>query len=163
MEYIQQRFTILSQQWLSNLPHYSLVCHGVLLEILGLIGQDIELKHFSPTKLHLVKSMQQYLIEHYREAVTIEALSNITNRTPNYVTNTFKEITGMTPITYMHHLRMQAACELMRTTQLTIREISDYLGYNDQSYFNRMFKKMMGYPPSTIYSRNLTTNAAKEE
>ncbi|WP_375790278.1 helix-turn-helix domain-containing protein [Paenibacillus agricola] len=51
----------------------------------------------------------------------------------------------------MHHLRVQTARTLiLSSTRMTIGEISDYLGYNDQSHFNKMFKKIMGCPPSAL-------------
>ena len=150
-DYMSQRFSVLTQQWLGRLSHYPIICQGILLEILGYMGQEADMRIYSPAKLKLVKHIQAFLIDHYREAISISQLAEICGRSPNYITQTYKEVTGLTPISYVHHLRMQTAVELLTSSRITIREVSDYLGYSDQSHFNRMFKKIMGYPPSGIY------------
>jgi len=150
-DYMSQRFSVLTQQWLGRLSHYPIICQGILLEILGYMGREAEMTIYSPAKLKLVKTIQAFLIVHYREAISISQLAEICDRSPNYITQIYKEVTGLTPIAYIHHLRMQTAVELLTSSRITIGEVSDYLGYSDQSHFNRMFKKMMGYPPSGIY------------
>ncbi len=155
LDYISQRFAVLIHQWMGRLPHYLMICQGILLEMLGHMGREAEMTIYSPVKLKLVKEIQDFLIRHYREAVSIAQLAELTGRSPNYITQTYKEVTGLTPIAYIHHLRMQTAVNLLTTSQITIGEASDYLGYSDHSHFNRMFKKLMGYPPSGVYRGKL--------
>src|SRR5690606_40213174 len=78
----------------------------------------------------------------------IEELADLAGVTPNYISVIFKEVVGYTPIQYLHQLRINTAINLLKNTSMTIHEIAEYLGYYDQSYFNRMFKKWMGTNPS---------------
>ncbi|GGD94931.1 helix-turn-helix domain-containing protein [Paenibacillus nasutitermitis] len=149
--YMQQRFSFLVHQWLTQLPEYLVICEGIVIEMLGHVARDSEMKQFSPAKVRLVKETQNYLLHHFKEKVSISELASQLNRTPNYLTNTYKEITGFTPISYVHHLRIQTAIQLLGSSPITIREVSDLLGYSDQSHFNKMFKKLMGYPPSVVH------------
>ena len=57
---------------------------------------------------------------------------------------------------YVITLRMNHARRLMTQTDLAVREIAEAVGYPDQLYFSRLFKKRTGFPPST-YRRNLDT------
>ncbi|SDC48812.1 AraC-type DNA-binding protein [Paenibacillus sp. UNCCL117] len=150
-EYLKQRFKILAQQWTGQLPAYETIGQGIVIELLGWLAQESEAEHFSSVKLELIKQVQDYLREHYREPVRIAELAELIDRTPNHVTQTFKEITGVTPIAYMHQLRIHTARDLILNTRMSIGEVSDYLGYSDQAHFNRMFKKIMGCPPSRLF------------
>lgn len=148
-DYVKQRFSLLIQQWLGKLPHYETICRGILLEMLGIAGRELENAHLPAKKLSLANEIQQYILSHYRESIRIETLAELVDRTPNYVTKIFREVTGQTPIGYLHQVRITAARELLVNTHLTIGQIADMLGFCDQSYFNRVYKKMMGYPPSS--------------
>lgn len=147
-DYMRQRFTMLGQQWFKKLPHYETMCGSILTEILCLFTGEMESRQYSPKKLAMVETIQQYIAEHYREPLQIRQLCRLVDRTPGYVITTFRDVAGMTPIDYLHHLRISAAKDLLMQTDLSIVQIAEYLGFCDQSYFNRVFKKMLGLPPS---------------
>jgi AraC-like DNA-binding protein len=48
---------------------------------------------------------------------------------------------------YFIHLKIQNACKLLYLTDMTVREVSFELGYDDPYYFSRLFKKVMGISP----------------
>ncbi|MDF2722709.1 MAG: hypothetical protein K0Q59_2384 [Paenibacillus sp.] len=148
-DYIKQRFSLLTQQWLGKLPHYDTICKGIVYELLGLADRETENAKFPPKKLQLVKEVQQYIIKHYREPIRIELLAQLVDRSPNYVTTIFREVTGQTPIDYLHQVRIASARELILNTHMTIGQIAEQMGFCDQSYFNRVYKKITGYPPSS--------------
>ncbi|MBO4648279.1 MAG: helix-turn-helix transcriptional regulator [Lentisphaeria bacterium] len=64
----------------------------------------------------------------------------------------FRKHLGIPPAAYREQLRFEQACQLLRTTRLPIKEISDRLGYCDQLYFSAAFRKRAGMPP-TVYRR----------
>lgn len=59
-----------------------------------------------------------------------------------------KSIVGMSPVDFVHHIRMQRAEELVAKSSLTFSEIAYAVGFSDPKYFSRIFKKDMGMPPS---------------
>ncbi|WP_164821231.1 AraC family transcriptional regulator [Paenibacillus koleovorans] len=147
-DYMKQRFMLLIQHWFRRKKHDEVVCTGIAIELLGYFVQALAEEGFASIKLRLMRKVQDYIVEHYRESIRIQELAELVDRAPNYVTQSFKEVTGMTPITYLHQVRVHSARDLILNTKLTIGEVADYLGYSDQAHFNRVFKKMMGYPPS---------------
>ncbi|MGG1516293.1 AraC family transcriptional regulator [Paenibacillus oryzisoli] len=149
-DYMKQRFAILSQHWFGQMPCADVICSGIAIELLGCFVQETMDSRFTSVKLRLMSEVQKYIAAHYREPIRIEELAQLVDRAPNYVTQSFKEVMGLTPISYLHQVRVHAARDLILNTRMTIREVSDYLGYSDQAHFNRVFKKMMGYPPSSI-------------
>lgn len=148
--YYEQRLTFLNEQWLSKRVFYEELSQNILLELLIMIAQEKAEWHTSPVKETSVRDMQEYILQHYRRNITIEELAALIGVTPNYVTVLFKEVLGITPIQYLHQTRINNAWNLISTTKMTIKEIAEHLGYCDQSYFNRMFKKWMGIPPSQV-------------
>lgn len=66
----------------------------------------------------------------------------------------FKRKTGMTFVDYLNSVRMAAACRLLKDPELSLLRISMVCGYNNQSHFNRVFKKFVGMAPG-VYKKNL--------
>ena len=64
----------------------------------------------------------------------------------------FRKHLGITPSAYRERLRFEQACRLLHTTDLSVKEISERLGYCDQLYFSAAFRKRAGCPP-TVYRR----------
>ncbi|MFT6047135.1 MAG: transcriptional regulator GlxA family with amidase domain [Arenicella sp.] len=59
----------------------------------------------------------------------------------------FKLATNMTPVQYLQNRRLEAAKELLRTSNLSIKEISYRVGYIDVSYFTKLFKAFASITP----------------
>ncbi|MFC0211544.1 helix-turn-helix domain-containing protein [Paenibacillus chartarius] len=60
----------------------------------------------------------------------------------------FKQAMGMTYTEYLHKLRIDASCRLLKDTTLRIKEIADAMGYKDVPSFQALFKRMVGVTPS---------------
>jgi YesN/AraC family two-component response regulator len=149
-DYTKQRFALMHQEWQKKLPDSEVYCLSLLIEIFTILNREVNAGQVSSRKLALVLQIQQYIFDHYREPLTMTELASHVHRSPNYINAIFREITDQTPIEYFHHLRIARAQELLADTQMTVREVSDYLGYCDQSYFNRVFRKLLGFSPSVL-------------
>lgn len=147
-DYLKQRFSVLNECWIGKMPCYDMICQGILTEILGIVQRDLAAGRLPSSRRNLALRVQQYIVQHYRRPLRLSELAQHVDRSPNYISNVFKEVTGRTPVEYMHEVRIAAARELLLTTNMTIGEISDSLGYCDQTYFNYMYKKIVGHPPS---------------
>ena len=66
----------------------------------------------------------------------------------------FKQINGSSPKEYLIGLRINYACELLDSTQLSIGEIAFKSGFNDSNYFTRQFRRVTGRSPRD-YRRTL--------
>ena len=91
----------------------------------------------------------EYLKEHFHEELSLEALADRAAMAPTYFSYIFKMITGKNYIEYLNELRIQHAMTLLKTTDLSVTEISMSSGFNHLSHFNRMFKKYVGLTPSS--------------
>jgi AraC family transcriptional regulator of arabinose operon len=85
---------------------------------------------------------------HLKDPLKIPALGELVNLSRSHYTDLFRRVTGYSPLRYLNYLRMQRALHLLNTTNMSIKQISDQLGFCDQFYFSRAFVKMHHYTPS---------------
>lgn len=149
-DYFKQRFSLLSHHWMMKSSFQSSLCFSILLEMLSIMNHDLNHEQFPSKKIKLVENIKKYILEHYQEPIKLLDISEYLERTPTYITNIFKEVTGFSPIEYLHHVRIDKSKDLMFYTSMSIREIADHTGFCDQAYFNRVFKKVTGYSPTSF-------------
>lgn len=106
-----------------------------------------EIRHKDKTLGH-VDRVINYMQENLDRSVTIEELADHLNYSASYLYQLFKKSTGYPPIRYFNHLKIQKACQYLSFTNLSVKEISFKLGFNDPFYFSRVFKKLMDLSPN---------------
>ena len=84
-----------------------------------------------------------YIDEHFKEKIYIEELSAMINVSPDYFTKMFKESIGKTPIDYINGMRVNAAMDLLCTTEMPMTDIADSIGFCNPNYFHKIFKQYM--------------------
>lgn len=80
--------------------------------------------------------------------MSLVSLSKLVEITPNYLAASFKKEVGLSVIDYITKKRISLAKEMLEQTNLQILQIAYYIGYNDLSYFSRVFKKQTGMTPT---------------
>jgi AraC-like DNA-binding protein len=89
-----------------------------------------------------------YMQKHYSEALTLPQLAGISGYSESYYCHNFSNFTGSSPFEYLNRIRIVKACELLNSTDKKITDIALLTGFNNISYFNRTFVKIMGFTPS---------------
>ena len=83
----------------------------------------------------------------YHTELRIPDLARMENLSHSRYITLFREQTGLSPTAYLISLRLRIACELLKTTDLTIQQISLSVGYSDAHFFSKLFKKHVGLSP----------------
>lgn len=97
----------------------------------------------------LVKAVELYIRENYKNELTLEAIAKSLNFSPDYLSRVYKKSTGKSPLKYLIHLRINEAKRLLTTDlNLDIKTIGELVGYSDQYYFSRTFKHHTDHYPS---------------
>jgi AraC family transcriptional regulator of arabinose operon len=94
-----------------------------------------------------------YMSEHLDQPMRVSALAALANLSAAHFSVLFKEQIGCSPRDYLHLLRIHRACQLLRNSNLNVKEIATRLGYQDQFHFSRQFKAFQGVPPSEYRDR----------
>lgn len=94
-----------------------------------------------------VRQVKDYIRSHLKEEITMEMLSQVTFLNPDYLTRVFKRQTGMSVKEYLMKKRMETARNLLQTTADSVSEIGAEAGYDNCSYFIKLFRKYYGQTP----------------
>jgi YesN/AraC family two-component response regulator len=86
----------------------------------------------------------EYIDKNYDQAVNLNDLALQFHLNPVYLCQLFKQKTGVNFIQYINSLRIAKARQLLKTTDLSVEQISEQVGINSANYFVRLFKKMTG-------------------
>ncbi len=89
----------------------------------------------------------------YQKDINIAKLADSYHISCCWFIREFKNYTGYSPKQYLTNLRLQNAKELLRNHSLSINDISDLVGYENQLYFSRIFHKYIGISPSEYRER----------
>lgn len=113
-------------------------------------------QRFSPAQDHGSKDIlkvQHYLQKHFNRPVTIPELSNLCCLTERTFLRRFVRATGLKPTQYLQKIRVQHACDLIETTDLSFANICEKVGYEDISAFRKVFIKITGLTPGGFKKR----------
>ena len=89
----------------------------------------------------------EYIEKNFQENINLNKISNYVSLSKNYFCNIFKKETGITIWDYLIRIRMEEAKRMLLETEQKTYEISERVGYDDPSYFGRLFKKYTGFTP----------------
>jgi AraC-like DNA-binding protein len=153
-DYYHQRFTSMHRQWMGSSPLREFACQGMVMELFSSMLTGLQEQNIPAHKQLIVSELEAYILAHFNEDIRISQLAELVKLSPNYVTTIFKEVTGQSPIDYVHHHRVSVASDLLLHSDMNIRDISDYLGFCEPAYFNRIFKKVTGVPPSALQKQH---------
>ncbi|KAB8128068.1 response regulator transcription factor [Gracilibacillus oryzae] len=95
-----------------------------------------------------IEKLLSYMEEHYMEHLTLSRLADHFHFNPSYISSYFSSHYREGFSEYLNNLRISKAKEMLATTRMSIATISELVGFSDQSYFCRVFKKNTGKSPS---------------
>lgn len=107
-----------------------------------------------PKSYKKIQELLAYLNTEYYNKITGNTIENKFSCNFDYMNRIFKKLTNKTIFMYLNTVRINHAKELISTTSLTLAEISTRVGFSDEYYFSKVFKKYTGIPP-TAYARGI--------
>lgn len=94
--------------------------------------------------------IRDYMARHYHEPLSIGQLAGMAGLKPKYFGDLFKKTYGQSITDYLTDLRISRAKQYLQESDYRLREIAELVGYSDEFYFSRKFKKEIGVPPSAF-------------
>lgn len=105
-----------------------------------------------------IKTITNYIEEHYADKITLEDLAALANISVYHLSHIFKNCTGQSPNEYLNFYRLTKAANKLTSEDTPILTIAIECGYNNISYFNRVFKRRYGITPKAYRQKYLTTH-----
>ena len=103
---------------------------------------------YRSSELQKILPAIQYIDTHYTREISLNELAEIVRVTPAYFCRVFKQALNLTPIEYINRVRILKAESLLTETNTHIIDIAMEVGFGSIPYFNRVFRKINGIPPS---------------
>lgn len=104
------------------------------------------LAHQSP----LLRKAERWLRARLAEPLTVQALADALHTTPRTLARRFATELGLTPLAYIHQLRVERAVHLLETTKSPIDDIAQQVGYADRSMLRRLLARSRGTTPAGV-------------
>ncbi|NUU59423.1 helix-turn-helix domain-containing protein [Paenibacillus agri] len=116
----------------------------IMEELCGLIANKKKDAH-----IQIIKQIKEYTAEMYSDAeLTLYRVAEQVERPEKYISQLFKEVTGVNFSDHLVKVRMDQAVVLLKESGYTVDEIATRVGYNSSHSFRRAFKRLMGISPS---------------
>lgn len=101
-----------------------------------------------PYNSFIIQPALDHLAARFHERTTLDEMASLCNVSSSYFSKLFNRITGETFANYVNGLRIRKAREYLDTSDLPITTIALELGFDDISYFDKVFKRIAGVTPS---------------
>ncbi len=101
-----------------------------------------------PSSSQYVLAAIKYIQFNYSHDISVDDIAKAVGVSRSHLYRVFMSNVGQSPIDYLTGYRISEACSLLKNTGLSIAEIAVSVGFFDQFYFSRVFKKVKGVPPS---------------
>lgn len=95
-----------------------------------------------------IREAKRYVQEHYSESISLDDVAGCLHISPAYFSTLFKRQEGIGFIDYLLGFRIDIAKKMLCDRQCNITELAEKIGYRDQKYFSKLFKKTVGITPT---------------
>ena len=95
----------------------------------------------------IIQQAAAYIKEHLSEKVSLEQVANEVHLSKSYLCRILKEELGCTFTEYTNKLRVEKSKLYLHCGEMSLSEIACAVGFDDQSYFTRVFRRQVGVPP----------------
>ncbi|MBD5454988.1 MAG: AraC family transcriptional regulator [Lachnospiraceae bacterium] len=131
---------------------YEFMTQGCLYQLFGIILKEhLYEENVDDTanygRLTSIKNVLAYISENYYNNISLNDLARIAGMNPKYFCRYFRSMTERTPIDYLNYYRIECAGEMLSTKNISIREAAISCGFNNESYFIKIFHKYKGITP----------------
>ena len=99
-------------------------------------------------KNYSIELAKDYIEDHYFEPLTLNMVADKVGITPAYLSSLFSQHMGVTLIDYLNEVRIDHACVYLKQNYFKTYEIAYKVGYRDEKYFSKVFRKVKGMTPS---------------
>jgi AraC family transcriptional regulator len=113
-------------------------------------------------RLRWLQQASDYLHAYFTESISPDAVAMAIGVHPAHLMRSFRQYYRCTMGDYVRNLRVEQACHLLATSDVTLSEVAHSVGFYDQSHFNRNFRMVTGMTPKA-FLRSINSNSRKPE
>lgn len=131
--------------------HYEKMIQVYLTRLFKSLGHDFKIQEYESEghglRAILFTEVQRYIESHYAN-VTLDDLAMYLKYSRDYLSRLIKELTGLSYIQYLQKIRVEKAMDLLDSTEMSVNEIAEQVGYQNNSHFYDIFKNIAHQTPN---------------
>ncbi len=173
---VHQLATAAVRELEEQLPHYQLNVKGLLLSLYIELyriesaedGEDAEGQVHAineeqlPENTLVIAPALDFIEENYMQQFSVEHLADLCHWSPTHFRRVFHNIMGTSPLDYINNTRILKSCILLRSTEHSILDISEMVGFHSVSSYNRCFTKILHQSPRDYRKQTLQNEKRAE-
>ncbi len=101
----------------------------------------------------VISGCQAWIADNYAAPAPVAAMADLSGLPERSFKRRFAKATGMSPIEYVHTLRLEEAKQILETTEDPVEAVANEVGYEDGSFFRRLFRRQVGIAPAEYRKR----------
>lgn len=101
----------------------------------------------------LIAGCQAWIAEHYAQPAPVAAMTEYSRLPERSFKRRFQQATGMSPLDYVHTLRIEESKHMLESTEMAVEAIAQEVGYEDAGFFGRLFRRKVGLTPAQYRRR----------
>lgn len=148
---LEQCLFLLLKELHDNETGFSYICKGLLLRIFRIISSkyDFSLSEEQRKTMNWIifEEISDYIKRHY-STITIRELVQEFHFQEDYFNRIIKSRTGLTYSAYVQQIRLERAAHMLTTTEKSVDEITELIGYHNKGYFYKIFQSRYGMTPA---------------
>lgn len=129
-------------------PAYFLDEGGLLLQILAVLSRSVNRQEGAACSE--IRAIAAHICEHFTQPLSLADCAARLHLSVSRFSHLFTQTIGVSPYQYLLRLRLDRACELLLHTELDIRHVAQLSGFDDASYFSRLFRKHFAKTPGAF-------------
>lgn len=133
-----------TDEWSAVSNHFAMLS---LLEIIWRVIHQNAVPEQPRPVYFLGQKIKNYIDQHYMDELSLQALGEAMHLSESYISHTFKDMMGYSPMQYVMRRRIGEAQTLLISTDYSISHIAQLVGYDSQSHFNQRFTQYVGISP----------------
>ena len=123
-----------------------------------LYSEDEKVLDKNKIRTEQLKAVLNLISENYNKDLSLDDMADKAGMSPKYFCRVFREMTHRTPIEYLNAYRIDQSCTLLRNSDDSLINIAYNCGFNDFSYFIKIFKKYKGMTPHKYRNYDIRNN-----
>jgi len=154
----------LNNRYMSEFHHFRNVddlCYwlsGIMTRFIDYVFNFENVKH-----VDIIHKSLDYIRNNYQNKITLEDVAGAVYLSPSYFSKIFKEEMNVNLNTYINHIRIEKSKQLLVSDQVKMIDVAGMVGYEDQSYFSKVFKKVVGVTPGYYREQRGHIRARKDQ
>ncbi len=118
-----------------------------LRQLLTQIAMDVRSAQVRGQESFDLEAVQSFMLENIDQPLNLDTLAATARLSRFHFATKYKALTGYSPIKHFLNMKIEHACHLLDTSDLSVQGVSAALGYEDPLYFSRLFRKTVGMSP----------------